>query len=169
MIGGNKQLVIGFGRRRQFTASRLGREAISGRTRRRLAECRPRRWSSKNHVFLGQAEENRDDRSMGAFFDVDATKRGDVTKSGEIWRKKEVQVDKSSRDSGRREDRRHRPRRVPAGLQSEKRRDRRRRKKLDTAVPASPIYADGKVYVCTQSGIWYTLEIEDHGVKVVLP
>ena len=50
----------------------------------------------KNHVFLGQAEENRDDSTMGAFFSVDAAKRGDLVKSGELWRKKEITVDKSS-------------------------------------------------------------------------
>ena len=50
----------------------------------------------KNHVFVGQAEENRDDSTMGAFFGLDASKRGDLIKSGELWRKKEVTIDKSA-------------------------------------------------------------------------
>ncbi len=50
----------------------------------------------KGDVFIGQAEENRDDSTMGAFFGIDATKRGDLTTSGELWRDKEIPVDKCS-------------------------------------------------------------------------
>lgn len=123
----------------------------------------------KNRVFLGQAEENRDDSSMGAFFSVDASKRGDLVKSGELWRKKEITVDKSSAvevdgsvvfiDSGgylhvANPD-------TGAFLNGQK------GKKLDTAISASPLYADGKIYVCTLSGIWYTLKLNGHNVDVV--
>ncbi len=40
-------------------------------------------------------------------------------------------------------------------------------KKLDTAIAASPLYADGKVYVCTLSGIWYTLKLQGKNVEVL--
>jgi outer membrane protein assembly factor BamB len=123
----------------------------------------------KNHVFLGQAEENRDDSSMGAFFSVDAAKRGDLVKSGELWRKKEITIDKSSAilvdgkviviDSGGYlhvvdpE--------TGAFLNGAK------GKKLDTAISASPLSADGKIYVCTLSGLWYTLKLNGRNVDVV--
>jgi outer membrane protein assembly factor BamB len=123
----------------------------------------------KNRVFLGQAEENRDDSTMGAFFSVDASKRGDLVKSGELWRKKEVTIDKSSAisvdgnvvvvDSG--------------GYLHVINPDTgeflngAKGKKLDTAISASPLYADGKIYVCTLSGVWYTLKLNGHNVDVV--
>ena len=123
----------------------------------------------KNHVFVGQAEENRDDSTMGAFFGLDASKRGDLVKSGELWRKKEVTIDKSSADRGRWESRRHRQRRIPARRGSEDGRflNGARGKKLDTAIAASPLYADGKIYVCTLSGIWYTLKLDGKNVDVL--
>jgi outer membrane protein assembly factor BamB len=123
----------------------------------------------KNHVFLGQAEENRDDSSMGAFFGVDAAKRGDLVKSGELWRKKEITIDKSSAipvedkvvviDSG---GYLHvvNPN-TGAFLNGAK------GKKLDTAISASPLYADGKIYVCTLGGIWYTLKLNGRNVDVI--
>jgi outer membrane protein assembly factor BamB len=123
----------------------------------------------KNRVFLGQAEENRDDSSMGAFFAIDASKRGDLVKSGELWRKKEVTVDKSSAievdgkvivvDSG--------------GYlhivdpQTGNFLNGAKGKKLDTAMSGSPLYADGKIYVCTLSGLWYTLKLNGRDVSVV--
>ncbi len=67
-----------------------------------------------NRVFLGQAEENRDDSSMGAFFSVEPSKRGDLVKSGEFWRKKEVTVDKSSAIEVDEKVDRRRQRRIPA-------------------------------------------------------
>jgi outer membrane protein assembly factor BamB len=122
-----------------------------------------------NHVFVGQAEENRDDSTMGAFFGLDAAKRGDLIKTGELWRKKEVTVDKSSAievdgkvvvvDSGgylHIVDAK-----TGAFLNGAK------GKKLDTAIAASPLYADGKVYVCTLSGIWYTLKLQGKNVEVL--
>jgi len=165
VIGGNKQLVTASGDGAMYGfQTRTGLNLWSYKASARGMQATPLVVGS--HVFLGQAEENRDDRSMGAFFDVDATKHGDVTKSGEIWRKKEIQVDKSCA--------------IPVGdkivvidqggyllVFNPKNGEIVARRKLDTAVPASPIYADGKVYICTQSGIWYTLAIEDHGVKVV--
>ncbi len=40
-------------------------------------------------------------------------------------------------------------------------------KKLDTAIAASPLYADGKIYVCTLSGVWYTLKLNGNNVDVL--
>ena len=123
----------------------------------------------KNRVFLGQAEENRDESSMGAFFSVDPSKRGDLVKSGEFWRKKEVTVDKSSAievddkvivvDSG--------GYLHVVNPETGEFLNSPKGKKLDTAIAASPLYADGKIYVCTLSGIWYTLKLEGKNVNVL--
>jgi outer membrane protein assembly factor BamB len=123
----------------------------------------------KNRVFLGQAEENRGESSMGAFFSLDPTKRGDLVKSGELWRKKEITIDKSSAivvdgkvivvDSG--------------GYlhvinpETGEFLNGAKGKKLDTAIAASPLYADGKIYVCTLSGVWYTLKLNGNNVDVL--
>src|SRR5690606_36218599 len=39
-----------------------------------------------NKVICGHSEENIDTHLMGAFFAIDATKTGDITKSGQIWK-----------------------------------------------------------------------------------
>jgi hypothetical protein len=41
------------------------------------------------------------------------------------------------------------------------------KKALGTRMDSTPVYADGKVYLCTYSGIWYILEPAENGVKVV--
>ncbi len=118
----------------------------------------------KGDVFIGQAEENRDDSTMGAFFGIDATKRGDLTTSGELWRDKEIPVDKCSAipvdgkifvlDNG------------GYGLLFDPKTGKLvgDKKKLDTANSASPVYADGMIYLCTLGGIWHTLKVTDHGI-----
>jgi outer membrane protein assembly factor BamB len=118
-----------------------------------------------NHVFIGQAEENRDDSTMGAFFAIDATKRGDVTTSGELWRDKLIPVDKCSAipvdgkifvlDNG------------GNGILFDPKTGKMigSRIKLDTANSASPLFADGKIYLCTLGGIWHTLTVTDAGLK----
>jgi outer membrane protein assembly factor BamB len=124
---------------------------------------------AKNRVFLGQAEENRDESSMGAFFSVDPSKRGDLVKSGEVWRKKEVTVDKSSAivvddkvvvvDSG--------GYLHVVNPETGEFLNTAKGKKLDTAIAASPLYADGKIFVCTLSGVWYTLKLNGNNVDVL--
>jgi outer membrane protein assembly factor BamB len=120
-----------------------------------------------NDVFIGQSEENRDDSTMGAFFAIDATKRGDLSSAGELWRDKEIPIDKVSAipvdgkvmvvDNG------------GNGLLFDPKNGKLfgQKKKLDTSCSASPILADGKIYLCTHSGVWHTLEVTDEGLKEV--
>lgn len=49
-----------------------------------------------NRVYCGHGEENLDTTEMGAIYCIDATQRGDITKSGEIWRKTGYFVGRSS-------------------------------------------------------------------------
>lgn len=118
----------------------------------------------KNEVFIGQAEENRGESTMGAFFAIDASKRGDLTTSGELWRDKEIPVDKCSAipvdgkifvlDNG------------GYGILFDPKTGKLvgDRRKLDTANSASPVYADRLIYLCTLGGIWHTLKVTDHGI-----
>lgn len=48
-----------------------------------------------NTVLCGHADENLDDTAMGALFALDATKTGNITKSGELWRVKEEYIGKT--------------------------------------------------------------------------
>src|SRR6185436_8592991 len=43
-------------------------------------------------VYMAHSEENRDDNTMGALCAVDGSGQGDITKSGERWRKKQIMV-----------------------------------------------------------------------------
>src|SRR3990172_5634260 len=41
------------------------------------------------------------------------------------------------------------------------------RKALGTTARSTPLYADGKIYYCTNSGQWYILKPTDDGVAIV--
>lgn len=117
-------------------------------------------------VYTGQSEENIDDNTMGALVAIDGTKTGDVTKTGELWRVKERMVGKSSPimvdgkliavdDSG--------------GLMvvDPQTGDVLGKQKLDTVMRGSPLYADGKIYVCTHNGRWYILKLNGNKIEIV--
>jgi outer membrane protein assembly factor BamB len=119
-----------------------------------------------NRVFAGHSEENIGDTLMGALFAIDATKTGDVTKVGEVWRNKEWYVGKSS------------PILIDGKLYAiedkanllivdPKTGKELGRKKLGTVQRSSPLYADGKIYTCTANGRWYILKPDGDSVEVV--
>ncbi len=105
-------------------------------------------------VLCGHSEENLDDTAMGALFAIDASKAGNLTKSGELWRTKEEYIGKTaplvvgdrvySVDDGGIffvND-------LKTGAQVGK-------SKIGTMGRGSPIYADGKIYVADCNGRWY--------------
>jgi outer membrane protein assembly factor BamB len=121
---------------------------------------------AEGRVYCGHGEENLDDTKMGAVFGVDGSLTGDITKSGEVWRVKELVVGRSTplfvegklyviddraklhildADTGE-----------ELGLQP-----------LGSVQRSSPLYADGKIYAITENGVWYTLRPEGNGVEVV--
>lgn len=120
-----------------------------------------------NTVFYGQSEENRDN-GMGAVAAIDATKTGDVTETGELWRVQELMVGRSQPvmvenhlfapdESG------------TVYILDPKTGDPispRRVKLLGAIVRASPLYADGKVYVCSRSA-WHVFEPTKDGAKMI--
>ena len=114
-----------------------------------------------NTVFAGHSEENIDDIRNGALFAIDATQSGDVTHTGELWRGKKWFVGKSS------------PIFVDGKLIAiednanllvvdPKTGKRIARKKLGASMRSSPLYADGKIYVCTTNGRWYRTHGNEH-------
>jgi outer membrane protein assembly factor BamB len=119
-------------------------------------------------VYNGQSEENRDDNTMGAFVAIDGSKTGDITKSGELWRIKEVMVGKPSPTYY--QGRIYAPDESgslyildpktgePVGG--------RRMKMVGTIVRASPLAADGKIYACSTSA-YHVFEPTETGVKVL--
>lgn len=120
-----------------------------------------------NVVYIGQGEENLDRTTMGSAtaFSVDGS--GDITESAKIWQVKEVLDGRAmpvvlgdrvyftditaklfifDKASG-----------TPIG---------KPQRLLGTIARASPLVADGKLFVCTTSG-WHVLEPTDSGLKFV--
>ncbi len=119
-----------------------------------------------NMVICGHSEENIDDTTMGAIFAVDASKSGDLTKTGEIWRNKEEFIGKTQPvvvddriyaidDSGN-----FLIYELKTGKSVGK-------QKLGTMGRGSPLYADGKFYCTDANGRFYIFEPSDRGLKKV--
>lgn len=125
-------------------------------------------------VFSSHSEENIDDTTMGGLVRIDPKKdapegsRGekDLTASGAVWRNREVMVGKSSPllvgDTLVVVD----DRATLMGFDPETGK-RKFRKKLGTVMRSTPLYADGKLYLCTANGRWYTLQIDGDRVKTL--
>ncbi|VAX38564.1 probable serine/threonine protein kinase related protein, partial [hydrothermal vent metagenome] len=119
-----------------------------------------------NKVYCGHSEENIDSTKMGAFFAIDATKKGDITKTGELWRNKQWFVGKSS------------PLHIDGRIYAIEDKgslliaDAKTGKKIQTVklrgpMRSSPIYADGKIYLLTENTVWWTLQPTKNGVKTL--
>ncbi len=115
-------------------------------------------------VISGHSEENLDSSEMGALFALDLTKTGDITKSGERWRNREMFVGKSSpvvvgdriyavEDSGN------------MLIVDLKTGEQIGREKLGTMGRASLLYADGKLFTCEGNGRWAIFKITDDGLE----
>jgi outer membrane protein assembly factor BamB len=116
-------------------------------------------------VYAGHSEENLVGSTQGAVVALDATMRGDLT-GKEKWLKYTLMAGKSS------------PVMVEdklwivtdgAKLQilDPNTGEQVGRKALGTVMRSTPVYADGKVYLCTNTGIWYVLKPTATGAEVV--
>ena len=116
-------------------------------------------------VYAGHSEENTIGSTMGSVVALDGTKSGDLSGT-ELWRKFEVMAGKSS------------PILVDGRLYVVD--DRAKlyvydaetgelitRKALGTMMRGTPLYADGKLYLCTNTGRWYILKPTPTGVEIV--
>jgi outer membrane protein assembly factor BamB len=119
-------------------------------------------------VFASQSEENISGTNMGAVAAFNGASKGDVTKTGELWKVEELMVGKSSPvyidgrlycfdDSAKGF--------VLDGKTGEM---IGRRVTLGTIMRSSPLYADGKIYITEFNGRWFILKPdEDAGMKVI--
>ncbi|MCP3691312.1 MAG: PQQ-binding-like beta-propeller repeat protein, partial [Planctomycetaceae bacterium] len=119
-----------------------------------------------DRVFSGHSEENIAGTAMGAIVAIDATGKGNVTKTHEIWKIPEMMMGKSSPiyHEGRLycfDDRAK-----LHILDAKTGEPVAKRVALGTVMRPSPLLADGKIYICTANGRWYILKPdEDKGVQ----
>jgi outer membrane protein assembly factor BamB len=119
---------------------------------------------SGNYVVAGHSEENIGSTQMGALFALKLDGKGDITKTGEHWRNKEMYVGKASplvigdriyaiEDKGNF---------LVVDLKTGKQIDR---KKIGRQGRASAVYGDGKIYCCEANGNWFIFKITDDGLE----
>ncbi|MEW4490139.1 PQQ-binding-like beta-propeller repeat protein [Thalassoglobus sp. JC818] len=120
-----------------------------------------------NRVYCGHGEENLDTTDMGAVFCIDATKRGDITRTGEIWRKTGIFNGRSS------------PIMIDGRLYVAD--DRAKLHCLDadtgeslgdpvrmgTMMRANLLYADGKIYAHEANGRGYIMTPTETGADII--
>lgn len=119
-------------------------------------------------VYAGHSEENIVGTTMGALAAIDATKTGNITKTGEIWKIEELGIGRATPllidgrlycfdDAAKLQ--------VVDAKTGEK---IGRRIGLGTIMRASPLYADGKIYALEMNGRWYILEPDEKaGAKII--
>ncbi|MGE3778261.1 MAG: PQQ-binding-like beta-propeller repeat protein [Pirellulaceae bacterium] len=119
-------------------------------------------------VFAAQSEENISGTKMGAVAAINGASRGDITKSGELWKIEELMVGKSSPvlvdgrlycfdDSAK-----------GFVLDAKTGEMIGRKVGLGTIMRSSPLYANGKIYIGEQNGRWYILKPDPSaGMKIV--
>jgi hypothetical protein len=116
-------------------------------------------------VFMSHSEENTFGNTMGAVVAIDGKLSGDLT-DNELWRQFEVMAGKSSPIlvDGRLyviDDR------AKLYVFDAETGEQIAFKKLGTTSRSTPLYADGKIYYCTNSGQWYVLKPTEDGVEIV--
>lgn len=169
VIGGQAALVFGSGDGGLWAFQpRTGKPIWNYQLSRRGVNTSP--VIAGDNVFCGHSEENPEDSSMGSLAAVNGLGTGDITKTGELWRIKELGIGKSSPllvddrlyvvdDS--------------AGLvvldaKTGERIGKKRSQKLGTMMRASLLYADGRIYACEANGrFWIFAPDEKEGVKIV--
>lgn len=118
-------------------------------------------------VYFGHSEENLDNVSRGAMLCIDGTGAGEITKTGEVWRLADAMCGISSPlvvdgrmyqadDSGRL---------YIVDIKTGEQVGQPVRL-VGTIMRASPVYADGKIYLCTTTGM-HVLQPTASGVKVL--
>lgn len=115
-------------------------------------------------VFTGHSEENTVGNTMGAVVALDGTAPSD-SEAKELWKEYQVMAGKSSPIMV--EDRLYivddRAKMYVFDANTGEQVDKQA---LGTVQRSTPLYADGKIYVCTNNGRWWTLKPTDDGVDV---
>ena len=116
-------------------------------------------------VFASHSEENIFGNAMGALAALDGTKSGDLTGS-ELWMHLQVMAGKSSpvHYDGRLYVVDDRAKMFIYDAQTGKLIGR---EALGTVMRSTPLVADGKIYACTNNGVWWILRPTERGVEEV--
>ncbi|MBA3484844.1 MAG: PQQ-binding-like beta-propeller repeat protein [Pirellulales bacterium] len=164
VIGGEAQLVIGGADGKLWGFQpRTGKALWNFPLSRRSINASPLVVGTT--VYGGHSEENLVGSTQGSVVAVDATLRGDLA-GKEKWQQYTLMAGRSS------------PVMVDdklwvvtdgAKLQilDPETGEQIGRKALGTIMRSTPVFADGKVYLCTNSGIWYALKPKGAGVEVL--
>jgi len=120
---------------------------------------------NKGRVYVSHSEENTFGNTMGSVVCLDGSKSGDLTGT-EIWRQFEVMAGKASPVllDGRLyivDDR------AKLFIYDAETGEQIGKKALGTSMRSTPLVADGKLYTCTNGGLWYILKPTEDGVEVV--
>jgi outer membrane protein assembly factor BamB len=120
---------------------------------------------NKGRVFVSHSEENTFGNTMGSVVCLDGGKSGDLTGT-EIWRQFEIMAGKASPVllDGRVyivDDR------AKLFIYDAETGEQIGKKALGTSMRSTPLVADGKLYTCTNGGLWYILKPTEDGVEVV--
>jgi hypothetical protein len=116
-------------------------------------------------VFMSHSEENMFGNTQGAVVALDGTKSGDLTGT-ELWQHLQVMAGKASPVlyDGRLyvvDDR------AKMFIYNARTGDLVARKALGNVMRSTPLVADGKIYVCTNNGLWWILRPTERGVEDV--
>ena len=116
-------------------------------------------------VYASHSEENIVGNTMGTLVSLDGSLTGDLTDKAN-WQEFEVMVGKSSpmMVDGKLwvvDDR------AKLAIYDPETGQRIAKKALGTVMRSTPLYADGKIYLCTNNGRWYILEPSKKGVKIL--
>ncbi len=116
-------------------------------------------------IYASQSEENVVGNTMGALAALDGSQSGDLS-GKELWKQFEIMAGKASpiMVDGRLwvvDDR------AKLSIYDPETGERIAKKALGTVMRSTPLYADGKVYLCTNNGRWYVLQPTKSGVKVL--
>jgi outer membrane protein assembly factor BamB len=117
-------------------------------------------------VYCGHSEENQDSNASGALFCLDATKTGNITKDGELWRTTELMVGRASPliHEGRLYAATDTGKLFVLEPETGKVLDK---KTLGTMVRASPLFVDGKLFMNDVSRGAYIFKPTEKGLEQV--
>ncbi len=130
-------------------------------------------------VYMAQSDENRDGVTMGAVAAIQGTLQGppgnDITQKGEQWLLKEIVVNRSSPllIDGRLHIFDDRAKLWIFDAKTGKQvgavpgKARKENYTLGAAMRASPLYADGKIYIATMDARWHVLKPTEKGVTPI--
>lgn len=120
-----------------------------------------------DRVYIGHSEENLDTTEMGAVVCIDATKRGDITKDGTVWKKTELFCGRSSPliVDGRLYIVDDRAKLHCLNADTGERIGQEVR--LGTMQRANLLYGDGKLYAHEANGRGYVLKATPEGAEII--